>query len=182
MHLEHLRLLSCPACHGDLTCAVGDADSQDGVITEGHLTCAACRHGYPVIAGVPRFVPRENYASGFGLEWTKHARTQYDSYSGIPASERRFFSQTGWPRDMRGELILEVGSGSGRFTEQAAKTGATVVSLDYSYAVDANYASNGARSIRRAHRAPSRRCRFSRNRAARFAQTSTARHCCALCC
>lgn len=82
MHLEHLRLLSCPACHGDLTCAVGDADSQDGVITEGHLTCAACRHGYPVIAGVPRFVPRENYASGFGLEWTKHARTQYDSYSG----------------------------------------------------------------------------------------------------
>jgi SAM-dependent methyltransferase len=80
------------------------------------------------------------------LEWTKHARTQYDSYSGIPASEQRFFGETGWPRDMAGELILEVGSGSGRFTEQAARTGATVVSLDYSYAVDANYASNGARS------------------------------------
>ena len=99
-----------------------------------------------MIAGVPRFVPRENYASGFGLEWTKHARTQYDSYSGIPASEQRFFGETGWPRDMTGELILEVGSGSGRFTEQAARTGATVVSLDYSYAVDANNASNGARN------------------------------------
>ena len=48
--------------------------------------------------------------------------------------------------DLQGELILEVGSGSGRFTEQAANTGATVVSLDYSYAVEANYASNGARA------------------------------------
>jgi len=126
------------------------------------------------------------------------------SYSGIPASEQRFFSQTGWPRDMRGELILEVGSGSGRFTEQAAKTGATVVSLDYSYAVDANHASNGARdnvlivqadvfampfrpqtfdrlfcfsaccSIRQAHREPSPHCRDSENRAACFARISTA--------
>ena len=61
-------------------------------------------------------------------------------------SEQRFFGETGWPRDMAGELILEVGSGSGRFNEQAARTGATVVSLDYSYAVDANNASNGARN------------------------------------
>ena len=44
------------------------------------------------------------------------------------------------------QLVLEVGSGSGRFTEQAAMTGATVVSMDYSYAVEANYASNGHQS------------------------------------
>src|SRR5205814_4097766 len=50
-----------------------------------------------------------------------------------------------WPRELSGELILEVGSGSGRFTEQAASTGAFVVSLDYSYAVEANYSSNGAK-------------------------------------
>src|ERR1700722_14339021 len=145
MHLEHLNLLACPACQGPLTCDQSSADLPGGVVTEGCLSCAACRQEYPVVAGVPRFVPRENYASGFGLEWTKHASTQYDSYSGIPASEQRFFGETGWPRDMAGDLILEVGSGSGRFTEQAARTGATVVSLDYSYAVDANYASNGSR-------------------------------------
>jgi SAM-dependent methyltransferase len=144
MHLEHLNLLVCPKCHGTLTCARDDATTDSGPILEGRLACAACGLEYPIIAGVPRFVPLENYASGFGLEWTKHARTQYDSHSGIPASEQRFFSQTQWPRDMHGELILEVGSGSGRFTEQAARTGATVVSFDYSYAVDANYASNGA--------------------------------------
>ena len=123
MHLEHLKLLACPVCHGILICDQGDADLPVGVVTEGLLSCAACQQQYPVVAGVPRFVPRENYASGFGLEWTKHARTQYDSYSGIPASEERFFSQTGWPRDMGGELILEVGSGSGRFTEDGRNRG-----------------------------------------------------------
>ena len=141
MRREHLSLLVCPACHCELTCV----DHSDD-IREALLVCAGCKLEYPVIAGVPRFVPRENYASGFGLEWTKHARTQYDSYSGIPASEQRFFGQTGWPKELGGETILEVGSGSGRFTEQAARTGATVVSLDYSYAVDANFTSNGARS------------------------------------
>jgi SAM-dependent methyltransferase/uncharacterized protein YbaR (Trm112 family) len=145
MHLEHLKLLVCPGCHGPLTCLQSSADPSAATISEGRLSCSSCGQEYPVIAGVPRFVPRENYASGFGLEWTKHARTQYDSYSGIPASEQRFFGQTGWLKDLTGEVILEVGSGSGRFTEQAARTGATVVSFDYSYAVDANYASNGAR-------------------------------------
>jgi SAM-dependent methyltransferase len=145
MNLEHLNLLACPACHQPLECVRSDSTAAAGTVTDGVLACTQCRRQYPVIGGVPRFVPRENYASGFGLEWTKHARTQYDSYSGIPASEQRFFGQTGWPRNLAGEVILEVGSGSGRFTEQAAQTGATVVSLDYSYAVDANFASNGAR-------------------------------------
>src|SRR5438552_16003014 len=135
MRLEHLSLLVCPACREPLDCVQNDADSPSGRITGGCLACTSCKREYPVISGVPRFVPRENYASGFGLEWTKHARTQYDSYSGISASEDRFYGQTGWSRDLTGEVILEVGSGSGRFTEQAARTGATLVSLDYSYAV-----------------------------------------------
>jgi SAM-dependent methyltransferase len=140
----HLELLACPRCRGTLRVASETEAAADRIV-EGELECSLCKTGYPVIKGVPRFVERENYASGFGLEWTRHARTQYDSYSGIPASERRFYGQTRWPRDLRGELILEVGSGSGRFTEQAMNTGATVVSFDYSYAVEANFASNGAR-------------------------------------
>ena len=143
MLLEHLRLLACPNCSGALHCARGT--QSGGRLLEGALACRACGREFPVVTGIPRFVPRENYASGFGLEWIRHARTQYDSYSGLKVSEQRFFSQTGWPRDLRGEVILEVGSGSGRFTEQAANTGATVVSLDYSYAVEANYGSNGNR-------------------------------------
>lgn len=145
MNLEHLSLLVCPGCHRDLRCTRA-AQGDERILIDGTLVCTGCAREFPVIGGVPRFVPRENYASGFGLEWTRHARTQYDSYCGLPLSEQRFFAQTLWPQELSGETILEVGSGSGRFTEQAANTGATVVSLDYSYAVDANYASNGRRA------------------------------------
>ena len=144
MLLEHLVLMACPRCHASLRLSEGRR-GESGRVLDGKLACEACGEQFPVVDGVPRFVPRENYASGFGLEWTRHARTQYDSNSGIPVSEQRFFAQTHWPRDLSGQLVLEVGSGSGRFTEQAANTGATVVSLDYSYAVDANYASNGSK-------------------------------------
>lgn len=44
---------------------------------------------------------------------------------------------------MTDETILEIGSGSGRFTEHALATGATVLSFDFSSAVEANYKSNG---------------------------------------
>lgn len=143
MHDHHVAMLVCCRCEEPLRVAEATHRIEDRII-EGVLACTGCDARYPIAGGVPRFVPRENYASGFGLEWTRHARTQYDSYSGIHASEQRFFESTHWPRDLNGERILEVGSGSGRFTEQALRTGATVVSLDYSYAVDANYASNGA--------------------------------------
>jgi SAM-dependent methyltransferase len=146
MYLEHLQLLACPRCQGELQCVrTGPPFNAEEPLLEGALGCVDCKAEYPVVGGVPRFVPRENYASGFGLEWTKHARTQYDSYSGLKVSQQRFLEQTHWPREQQGQRILEVGSGSGRFTEQAANTGATVVSLDFSYAVDANFASNGAR-------------------------------------
>ena len=144
MNLRHLPLLACPACSSPLRCA-RTVQGAERTLTEGALGCTRCGAEYPVVGGIPRFVPRENYASGFGLEWTRHARTQYDSHCGLPVSQQRFFAQTHWPTQLTGELVLEVGSGSGRFTEQVANTGATVVSFDYSYAVEANFASNGSR-------------------------------------
>lgn len=142
MRLEHLTILVCPNCKGNMEVAnirSGGVDRVEG----GQLKCTACESVYDVVRSVPRFVPSQNYAAGFGFQWTKHSRTQYDSHSGANISEKRFFEETKWPRSMEGQIILEVGSGSGRFTEHAASTGATVVSVDYSYAVDANYASNG---------------------------------------
>ena len=144
MDLRHLNVLCCPECTQDLE--VGElTKGHERCVETGTLHCVGCSAIYPIIGGIPRFVPVENYASSFGLEWTQHSRTQYDSYSGVPLSERRFFEETRWPRDAEGEWILEVGSGSGRFTEHAASTGGMVVSMDYSYAVEANYASNGQR-------------------------------------
>jgi len=144
MREEHLCHLVCPQCASDLAlAAVRERHGAD--IAEGTLRCEPCARDYEILRHVPRFVPVENYASGFGLEWTQHARTQYDSTSQSTISEQRFFDETGWERALEGQIILEVGSGSGRFTEQAASTGAMVISLDYSYAVEANCASNGHR-------------------------------------
>lgn len=142
MHRSHVSLLRCPDCGGTLEVS---GTAHDDVLLEGELICSLCSHRYPILRGVPRFVPIENYASGFGFEWVKHARTQRDSETGKPLSEERLFRESGWERDLSGEYVLEVGSGAGRFTDHLAATGATVVSFDYSYAVDANYAVNGMR-------------------------------------
>lgn len=142
MRKDHVIYLACPVCQGEFKVADIRAE-HDQRIEEGTLLCTSCGKGYPIVRHIPRFVPMANYASGFGLQWTIHAKTQYDSYTGFNISERRLFAETGWPRDLSGEIILEAGSGAGRFTEQAVKTRALVISMDYSYAVDANYQSNG---------------------------------------
>lgn len=121
------------------TCAQGELAG-----TARGLACGSCGALVPVERGIPRFVPPENYADSFGFQWTRHARTQLDSLTGQPISERRLFGVTEWPRDLSGELILEAGCGAGRFTEVLLGTGAHVVAFDYSVAVDANFRNNGA--------------------------------------
>ena len=145
MRSEHLQYLRCPSCKNQL--GISEVHEEDTLgIATGSLRCLGCGESYPITRHVPRFVPEQNYASGFGLQWSRHARTQHDSYTGIPLSEVRFFAETRWPRRLDGERILEVGCGSGRFTVHAAGTEAMVVSLDYSNAVDSNFAVNGHRS------------------------------------
>ncbi len=140
--MEYLQYLACPGCGGNLEINSINKTNENK-IESGNLSYTVCKKIYEIVNYIPRFVPIHNYTTNFGLEWLKHSRTQYDSYSGINDSENRFFNETKWSEDLQGQFILEVGSGSGRFTEQAASTGAFVISLDYSCAVEANYMSNG---------------------------------------
>lgn len=142
MRLEHLHLLACPDCQGPLSLLREERRQGDHVL-DGQLGCTRCRAAYPIRGGVPRFVPLDNYATGFGLQWNRHARTQLDSFTGVPLTADRFFKDTQWPRNLSGQTVLEVGCGAGRFTEVVVATGATLVSLDYSTAVEANFGSNG---------------------------------------
>ncbi|KKU14135.1 MAG: 2-polyprenyl-3-methyl-5-hydroxy-6-metoxy-1, 4-benzoquinol methylase [Parcubacteria group bacterium GW2011_GWC2_45_7] len=84
-----------------------------------------------------------NYTTSFGFQWLKHAKTQLDSFVGLPISRKRLFLVTSWPERMEGQRILEAGSGAGRFTEVLLSTGAEVWSFDSSEAVEANRANNG---------------------------------------
>jgi SAM-dependent methyltransferase len=140
MREEHIIHLNCPSCRSGLRIVDG---GSGGAIVEGALECEGCGSIYPIVRSVPRFVPEENYTASFGFEWTAHARTQYDRTSGRALSKQRFFEETQWPHDLRGQILIEPGSGSGRFTEVAASTGAMVLSLDMSVAVDANFTTNG---------------------------------------
>lgn len=108
----------------------------------GTLACTVCSATYPVVRSVPRFVSPENYADSFGYQWTRFSKTQLDEHLGIPLSADRFANETRWPGSLKGERILEAGSGMGRFTRCAAATGAEIFSIDFSRAIDANRDNN----------------------------------------
>lgn len=110
------------------------------------LACPLCGSRFPVVNGIPRLVEMDNYSTSFGFQWNKHRQTQLDSYSGLSLSRDRLLVGTGWKTlaDASGLKVLEAGSGAGRFTEVLAGTGAQVWSFDYSNAVEANAANNGA--------------------------------------
>ncbi len=137
MKKSHLSILVCPTCRGSLE--LYDAVQQHDELDSGQLVCPTCESTAEIVNRVPRFVPSHTYADAFGYQWNMHATTQHDHTSGQPISEKRFFNETRWPRYLTGERILEIGCGSGRFTTHALATGATVVSVDLSNAVDINY-------------------------------------------
>jgi 2-polyprenyl-3-methyl-5-hydroxy-6-metoxy-1,4-benzoquinol methylase len=100
---------------------------------------------YPVINGIPRFVPADNYASAFGLQWKNFAKTQLDSFSGTKITQLRLERCLGFPiEQLKGKNLLEVGSGAGRFTELLVKGGANVHTVDLSVAVEVNKENIGA--------------------------------------
>ncbi|HEX2123681.1 MAG TPA: methyltransferase domain-containing protein [Thermoanaerobaculia bacterium] len=133
MNADLLDILCCPGCKGTL---VLEGDTA--------LRCTSCNAQYPIVRGIPRFVPADNYAESFGFQWNRFPRTQLDSTSGVPITRNRFFTSTSWSADeMRGKRVLDVGCGSGRFAEIALSTGARVVAVDYSSAVDACRANLG---------------------------------------
>jgi SAM-dependent methyltransferase len=99
---------------------------------------------YPIVNCIPRFVPLNNYAQAFGKQWERFPKTQLDSHTGLRLSESRLDRcMQGELRGLKGKIVLEAGSGAGRFTEILLKYGAIVHSFDYSNAVEANAENNG---------------------------------------
>jgi SAM-dependent methyltransferase len=142
MKLSALELLRCPPCRSALT---PEITSQDGAeITAGQLQCTGCRHVYPIVDAVPRFVESDSYTEAFSFEWNVHRTTQVDSATGRKDSEVRFAQNLPFAAsELAGKRVLDVGCGTGRFAEIALKHGATVVGVDLSLAVNAAYKNIG---------------------------------------
>jgi 2-polyprenyl-3-methyl-5-hydroxy-6-metoxy-1,4-benzoquinol methylase len=133
----------CPHCRSSLLELRNAAGPRPDEIETGAIECRACGKSFPIVAGLPRFVPSANYAASFGFQWNIHARTQLDSHSGLSISHDRLWAALGGKSDLRGQRVLEAGSGAGRFTEVLAASGADVTTFDYSTAVDANARNQG---------------------------------------
>ena len=107
--------------------------------------CLYCPSGCeaPVRRGIARFVAKDPYAAGFGLQWKTFRRAQLDSCTGTTISRDRLTRLMGGRMELSGLRVLEAGCGAGRFTEILLEAGAGVMAVDLSSAVEANYENCG---------------------------------------
>jgi SAM-dependent methyltransferase len=134
-----LPYIVCPQCGSSFE--VRTEREQDGEILEGSLQCRDCQAGFPVIRGIPRFLPPElsaakrATAAAFGYEWTHYAE--------LTAADREEFLDWIKPLDetsFANRVILDGGCGKGRHLFLAAKFGATdAIGIDLSDAVESAY-------------------------------------------
>ena len=145
MQTKLLEVLACPRCGGALECTA--TESVGGEVAAGRLDCVSGQHQFPIEDGIPRFVPRENYAQSFGYQWNKFKLEQIDSRNGTRLSANRFYAETGWTKQwLAGKWILDAGCGAGRFLDVATDSEAEVVGLDLSSAIDAARANLAGRA------------------------------------
>ncbi|RIK07945.1 MAG: class I SAM-dependent methyltransferase [Acidobacteria bacterium] len=122
--MELTELLACPSCGSSLT-RIDDA-----------FACSGCELTAPVVRGIPRFVGDEAYTESFGYQWSTFRTTQLDRDSD-DESAVTFREKTGInPLDLRGKRVLDVGCGMGRFAEVCARSGAQLIGVDLSNAVE----------------------------------------------
>ena len=131
--------LRCLAHGHPLALAAATAPPVD-VEQSTSLKCAfGCN--VPVVGGIPRFVPSDDYAAAFGWQWTHFQKSQLDSHTGTSISRDRLTRCLGGDLSVvRGKSVLEAGCGAGRFTEILLAAGARVFAADLSVAVEANHA------------------------------------------
>tara|TARA_B100002051_G_scaffold264584_1_gene289595 strand:+ start:138 stop:1136 length:999 start_codon:yes stop_codon:yes gene_type:complete len=96
---------------------------------------------YEIINEIPRFTDN-SYATNFGDQWKVYDKDQFDDQEGDYEHLKRSFDtlQLCFPHtlsNLKNKLVLEAGSGNGRFTHVLLNHKAIVDTFDLSYSVDA---------------------------------------------
>lgn len=127
---------------------LGDAEIGDhGRVRTGTLTSEEGTDTFPIRDYVPIFAGEDSYAGSFGKQWTRWtAERVLEAPAGVDLADhyrRKFRTITGFDEMTDdGDLVVEVGSGSGMFTAAVRETGARYIGLDLSQAVFAAQANH----------------------------------------
>jgi SAM-dependent methyltransferase len=136
-----LKYLICPLSGEELKLEVYKRYGEE--IVEGLLVGPEGRQ-YSIHNGVPRFVESQEYTSTFGFQWNRHARIYFDGKDKyrVHSIETQLQQKSGLSPDrINGQVVLDVGSGTGANAAVMANWGAReVFCVDLSCAVDAAYA------------------------------------------
>jgi 2-polyprenyl-3-methyl-5-hydroxy-6-metoxy-1,4-benzoquinol methylase/uncharacterized protein YbaR (Trm112 family) len=112
--------------------------TKHGEIWSGSLKSERTGKQFPIVNGIPRFVPLVNYAASFGYQWNTFSKVQLDSANGSEYSRERFLNETHWTnKALKGQWVLDAGCGTGRFSEITSGLGAKAIAMDYSSSVEA---------------------------------------------
>lgn len=139
MKLSLLPFLVCRACGGSFSLIPEKTEGTE--VMEGRLACQGCAVAFPIVRGIPRFLPqtieadKKATAAAFAYEWTH--------YSELTEADRKEF--LAWiapltPADFRAQVVLDAGCGKGRHIHLSAQFGAkTVIGVDLSDAVESAF-------------------------------------------
>ncbi len=149
MKKKILNFLKCPKCDSEFM--LDNIVEKNGEIYEGVITCKKCNLFFPIKNYIPRFIESKNYSKSWGELWKNTAKIVRDSCTGDTFyydvifgkyaednKGRKGFSMFGfeWQTRLFGQDIIEVGAGTGCCTEHLVKTGANILSVDMSDAID----------------------------------------------
>jgi SAM-dependent methyltransferase/uncharacterized protein YbaR (Trm112 family) len=161
-----MQWLQCPACHGSLSLDARQGTGRE--ITEGSLNCR-CGQRFPIIRGVPRFLPEElrhelpKYypefdgcdliaakGEGFVRRKADHIKSstlsrfgyEWNYFCDYDCNNFETFTAPLPMEFFRGKIGLDVGCGAGRHSKAASERGAEMIAIDLSTAVDAAYLNN----------------------------------------
>ncbi|MBI3267657.1 MAG: methyltransferase domain-containing protein, partial [Planctomycetes bacterium] len=140
MKERFVEILACPDCAGGLSLAAQHGGGGEEVL-DGELRCGTCGRSFPIVRGIPRFVPQElggeaaHTARAFGESWTR--------FGGL--SDRYKNQLLEWiapvrAQDLQGKTLLDAGCGKGRHLAVAAELGVKFAAgADLSCAVEMAY-------------------------------------------
>lgn len=104
MKSSDLDIYLCPDCRSRLNLKEAVTEANSDEILEWIIVCSGCGKDYPIRKSIPRFVKPANYASSFGYQWEKFARTQVGGIQ-KDISKERFDATTKWLQLLEGQRI-----------------------------------------------------------------------------